>query len=298
MRHPFSFGVIFRLVFVCVIVVGLFKFATFLTSKASTVSFLPSSSPHVSLPVYSGAPPPNVSAKNIFIIDRVSKTVLFQKSADDPIYPASTTKMMSAIVVYKHVPLDSIITVQKAYPEGANIHLIPGEKMKVEDLLYAMLIPSANDAAETLANGFPGGREAFINSMNQQATDLHLKHTHFLNPTGLDEDGHFSSAADLARIADYLLSFPYLAKIVSTQNAVIATDDFSAYHSLATVNELLGHVSGVLGVKTGFTDKAGESLVTLIDQIIISLMGSLDRFTDTKLLIDWVYSAYTWPPTQ
>lgn len=259
----------------------------------------PSPVPAVVLPVSDGSPIPVVSAKNLFIIDRESHLVLFAKNADDVIYPASTTKMMTAIVVYEHFGLDQPVTVQSAYPEGVNISLQPGEKVTVANLLYGMLVQSANDAAEVLADAYPGGKPAFIEAMNKKAADMHLEHTRFLNPTGLDQEGHYSSASDLARIADYLLDIPYLAKIVATQNAVIASTDSSVYYPLANVNQLLGDVNGVIGVKTGFTDLAGESLVTVIDRdghcVIISLLGSSDRFTDTKKLIDWVYASYSWP---
>jgi D-alanyl-D-alanine carboxypeptidase len=252
----------------------------------------------VILPVNNGTPAPAVSANNIFIMDRGSDMVLLAKNADDQIYPASTTKMMTGIIAYENYPLDQVVTVQTAYPTGENICLQPGEKVTVDNLLYALLVQSANDAGEVLADAYPGGKTGFIQAMNDKAKALHLDHTHFLNPTGLDEDGHYSTASDLARLADYLLTKPYLAKVVATENAVIANSDNSSFRSLSNVNQLLGKVSGVLGVKTGFTDKAGESLVTLVNrnghEVIISLLGSTDRFGDTKSLIDWVYSSFTW----
>ncbi len=249
-------------------------------------------------PVDHGTPPPNVSAKNIFVMDHNSGLVMYSKNADDQIYPASTTKMMTAIVAYENYQLDQPVTIQSAYPEGSNIGLVPGEKVTVGNLLYALLIQSANDAAEDLADAYPTGKTGFILAMNAKAGRLHLSHTHFLNPTGLDQDGHYSSASDLAHLADYLLGFPYLAKIVATENAVISTTDYSVSKPLANVNQLLGRVKGVLGVKTGFTDKAGESLITMVNrdnhEVIIALLGSTDRFTDTTHIIDWIYSNFTW----
>lgn len=267
--------------------------------KSETVSKIHFPTPvPVILPVNNGIQAPQVTATNIFIMDRNSDMVLYAKNADDSIYPASTTKMMTAIVVYEKYPLDQVITVRTAYPEGENIFLRPGEKVTVENLLYALLVQSANDSAEVLADAYLGGKQAFIQAMNDKAKEVHLDHTHFLNPTGLDEEGHYSTAADLARLADYLLTSPYLARIVATENAVIATADNSSFRTLSNINRLLGKVNGVLGVKTGFTDKAGESLVTLINRdghaVIISLLGSTDRFGDTKALIDWVYSSFTW----
>jgi serine-type D-Ala-D-Ala carboxypeptidase (penicillin-binding protein 5/6) len=251
---------------------------------------------HVPIPLSDGTPIPNISAKNIFILDRNSGYVLFARNADDHIYPASTTKMMTALVVYQHYPLEKIITIPFAYPEGSNLGLLPGEKLSVENLLYSMLVESANDSAEILATSFPEGLSGFVAAMNSESARLRLSDTHFLNPTGLDQVGHYSSAADLARLAGHLLDHPYLAKIVATQNAVITSD--SGYRTVANVNQLLGKVNGVLGVKTGFTDLAGESLITFIKrdghEVIISLLGSTDRFGDTEKLIDWIFSSYSW----
>ena len=199
---------------------------------------------------------------------------------------------MTALVAEDYFQLDRIITVSQSYPEGQDIGLLPGEKLTVEQLLYALLVQSANDAAEILAENYPGGRQGFVSAMNSRAQSLHLKNTRFLNPTGLDEEGHYSTALDLARIAIELLRDPRLAKIVSTENAVVSTPE--SPHILTNVNELLGKVEGVLGVKTGFTDMAGESLITLVDrqdrQVLVSILGSEDRFGDTRRLIDWIYS--------
>ena len=235
---------------------------------------------------------PQTSARNIFIIDRDSQMVLYQKGADQPVFPASTTKMMTALVALDQYDLGREITVTTSYPEGQNLKLTPGEKLTVNQLLYALLVQSANDAAEVLAENFAGGRAAFISAMNAKAIDLRLTGTHFANPSGLDETGHYSTAADLARLADSALAHPEFAKIVATENAVIAT------HVLTNVNQLLGKVPGVLGVKTGNTLGAGQSLVTLVDRdshpVIIVVLGSTDRFGDSEKLISWIYSNFKW----
>lgn len=250
------------------------------------------------IPVSQNLPLPIVSAKNIFIIDRNSKIVLYQKDADQQVFPASTTKMMTALVALDQYDLGREITVTTSYPEGQNLKLTPGEKLTVNQLLYALLVQSANDAAEVLAEnlpaqtGLPAGRQGFIDLMNAKAIDLRLTGTHFANPSGLDETGHYSTAADLARLADSALAHPEFAKIVATENAVIAT------HILTNVNQLLGKVPGVLGVKTGNTLGAGQSLVTLVDRdshpVIIVVLGSTDRFSDSEKLITWIYSNFKW----
>lgn len=250
------------------------------------------------LPTSQNLPLPEISAVHVFIMDRESKMVLYANNADDRIYPASTTKMMTALVASDYYSLDDQLEVTRSYPDGVDIGLQPGEKVTVENLLYAALIQSANDAAEVLAENYSGGRAGFISAMNQKAGELNLRHTYFLNPTGLDQTGHYSSASDLARLADYLMNDPYLQRIVSTENAVVTSVDLSSVHPITNVNQLLGKIPGVMGVKTGFTDLAGESLVTLVDrdghEVIISLLGSTSRFTDTAGLIEWVYANFSW----
>ncbi len=251
--------------------------------KVSEVSYVPQSQ---------NLPLPQTSARNIFIIDQKSKIVLYQKDADQQVFPASTTKMMTALVAFDQYDLGREITVTTSYPEGQNLKLTPGEKLTVNQLLYALLVQSANDAAEVLAENFAGGRADFISAMNAKALDLRLTGTHFANPSGLDETGHYSTAADLARLADSALAHPEFAKIVATENAVIAT------HILTNVNQLLGKIPGVLGVKTGNTLGAGQSLVTLVDRdshpVIIVVLGSTDRFGDSEKLINWIYTNFKW----
>ena len=244
------------------------------------------------LPTSQNIPAPDLSARHVFVLDQKSKTVLFQKSADAQVFPASTTKMMTALVVLDTFSLDQTITVTRSYPEGQTIDLQPGEQLSVEQLLYAMLVQSGNDAAEILAENFSGGRSAFITAMNQKAAALNLSHTSFINPTGLDETGHYSSATDLARLADVAMSNSEFSRIVATENAVVAN------HVLTNINELLGKVPGVLGVKTGNTLGAGQSLVTLVSRdshpVILVVLGSTDRFGDSEKLITWIYSNFHW----
>lgn len=251
----------------------------------------PSPTPDIQ-PQSKNQPTPKISATHIMILDRDSKSVLYQRSADLSVPPASTTKMMTALIILDNFSLDQKITVTKAYPDGQTIGFQPGEQLTIEQLLYALLVQSGNDAAEILAENYPGGRVGFVAAMNQKATDLRLTHTHFQNPTGLDEDNHFSSASDLARLADMALNKSEFAKIVSTENAVIAGS-----HVLTNLNQLLGKVPGVLGVKTGFTGNAGQALVTYVNQghpVIMVVLKSTDRFADTESLITWVYSNFTW----
>ncbi|MBI2008224.1 D-alanyl-D-alanine carboxypeptidase [Candidatus Amesbacteria bacterium] len=250
----------------------------------------PSPTPDPS-PKSQNLPLPAVSARHFLILDRDTKQIMYQQLADDPVPPASTTKIMTALVALDTFPLNQQITVDKSYSDGQVIGFQPGEILTVEQLLYALLVQSGNDAAEILAENFPGGHPAFISAMNAKASDLHLSHTAYTNPTGLDEAGHYSSAVDLARLADVAMDNPEFARIVGTENAVLPGN-----HVLTNLNQLLGKVPGVLGIKTGFTDNAGQALVTLVNRghpIIIVILKSTDRFTDTRKLIDWSYQNFT-----
>lgn len=248
--------------------------------------------PPAPLPVSQNQPAPAVSARNVFIMDQNSRTVLWSQNADEEVFPASTTKMMTALVILEKFNLSDQITVTAEYNVGQHVGFHPGETLTVEQLLYALLVQSANDAAEVLAQNYPGGREAFISAMNAKAVQIHLTNTHFVNPTGIDEEGHYSTASDLARLADVALRHPVFAKIVATENAVVAT------HVLTNVNQLLGKIPGVVGIKTGYTEGAKQALVTLVKRdehpVILVVLGSDDRFKDTSLLIDWVYSNWVW----
>ncbi len=241
---------------------------------------------------------PELTAKAYLVMDVDSAVMMTQKDARQRVYPASTTKMMTALVSLENYPLSSIVTVGDINTPSQKINLRPAEKISVENLLYGMLISSGNDAAEALALAYPEGRDGFISKMNERAKELHLLDTHFKNPTGIDEEGHYSSALDLARLAIYALHQDEFKRIVSTAKASVFSSDGKIEHRLNNVNELLGKVDGVMGIKTGYTQKAGESLVALTQreghQIITVVMGSKDRFKETKSLIEWAFSSHDW----
>lgn len=241
---------------------------------------------------------PRLSAQSAYIEDVETGTVLFEKNADKPLLPASTTKIATALVVLKHYNLDQILTVNTPFLAGRVMGLKAGEEITVKNLLYGLLIFSANDAAEVFANGFPGGREEFIREMNRVAREAGLTNTNFVNPTGFDAYLHFSTARDLARLAKYAMLKPVFAQIVSTTGTTVTSSNGLIAHHLTSTNKLLGKVSGVIGVKTGSTLVSGESLVTMVEKeghlIIVCILGSHDRFGETEFLISWTWSNYTW----
>ena len=254
-----------------------------------------------SLPVLSaGSYFPVMSAQAALAVDLGSMTTLYEKDPDKALLPASTTKIVAALVAMDYYPDDFIIEVGKFKVDGQKMGLKMGEKISVKNLLYGLLVYSANDAAEVLAMSYPGGRIGFIAAMNKKAHDLHLENSLFANPSGLDGNGDkiVTTARDLVRISIVAMQNPEFADIVKTKEITVESIDGKIFHKLTNINELVGKVEGVLGVKTGWTESARENLVTYIERdghkVMIALLGSQDRFGETKELISWIFNNYHW----
>ena len=241
---------------------------------------------------------PLLTAQSVLAVDLASEEILFEKDPNQPSLPASTTKIMTALVALDYFPLDKIVKVNGLRVEGQKMGLIEGEELTVDDLLHGLLVYSANDAAETLAENFPGGREFFVTSMNLKAKRLGLNDTIFTNPSGLDDIDQQTSAADLIKISVVAMENPIFSKIVSTKEKIVISTDGRIEHKLVNINKLLGSVEGVLGVKTGWTENARENLVTYVKrddkELMIALLGSQDRFGETENLINWILTSYEW----
>jgi len=252
----------------------------------------------VAIPTLTGQSYPMLSAQAALAIDLTSGVALYEKDPDKLLLPASTTKIVTALVAMDYYTPGEILTVPNIKSEGQRMRLIFGEKLSVDSLLKGLLISSANDAAEVLASEFPGGREAFISAMNTKARQLNLNNTEFKNPSGLEAVGHVSTARDLIRVSEIAMENPYFAEIVGTKETKVVSIDGKFEHKLTNINELLGKVDGVAGVKTGWTENARENLVTYIERdgrkIMIALLGSQDRFGETKELIEWIFGNYEW----
>lgn len=241
-------------------------------------------------------PPPlpitaTISATSAIIVDASTGAILAAKNPDQRLMPASTTKMMTAYIALRSYALDEVIPITRSWDAiGKSTKFTLGEQYQVIDILKAALINSGNDAALSLADHFPGGYPAFVAQMNTQAIYWGLKNTHFTNVSGVEEEGHYSSAADLAVIARYFMQEPILKEIVGQKTTIITSIDNKYRHQLTNTNELLGKIPGLIGIKTGWTDNAGECLVTYIDKdrdLIFVVLNSTNRFDDTRTLIDW-----------
>ena len=243
---------------------------------------------------------PIFSAQGVLAVDLPSGVTLFEKDADKALLPASTTKIVTALVAMDAFNKDDVIEIGNIAIEGQKMGLKKGEKIKVSDLLYGLLVYSANDAAEALTQNYSGGKEGFVLAMNNFAKSLHLENTNFTNPSGLDGGRNHivSTARDLIRVSTYAMKNSEFAKIVATKEITVKSIDGKIAHRLVNVNELLGKVPGVLGVKTGWTENARENLVTYIERddhkVMIAVLGSQDRFGETKELITWIFANYSW----
>jgi len=234
---------------------------------------------------------PFISAQGAVIMDADSKTVLYAKNPQLRFSSASTTKIMTALTALDYFKPNDILTVKTAKSDGVVLGLKKGEKMTFENLLYALLLPSANDAALAISENYPGGQEAFVNKMNENAKKFNLFNTHYQDSAGLLDDGDYTTPVDLARLASVAIKNPEFVKVVSTKSKIIT--DVSGYdiYSLNNLNKLLG-INGVYGVKTGYTEEAGQVLVTSKLEnghtIILIVMLSEDRFLDTERLLNLV----------
>lgn len=241
---------------------------------------------------------PVLSAQGALAVDLDSGVSLYEKNPDTKLLPASTTKIITALVALDSYRLDQVITVGKVNVDGQKMGLFQGEQLTFENLLYGLLVYSANDAAEALAGSFPGGYDAFISVMNAKAVDLSMTNSHFDNPVGLDTDDQHSTAKDLVRASEVAMRIPEFAKIVGTKSVSFTDVTGKVKYNLKNINLLLGTVPGVLGVKTGWTENARENLVTYIERdghrVMIAVLGSQDRFGETKELIDWIFASYKW----
>jgi len=243
-------------------------------------------------------PVPNLSAQAVILMDIPSAVVLYQKNPTQSLNPASTTKIMTALVALDEYDINQIIKVSRFETEGAQMGLAVGDQITVGNLLYGMLINSGNDAATVLANNSPGGQKAFIQKMNQKAVELSMENTHFTNVWGYSEKNHYMSALDLARLSTYALQNPFIAGIVKTKTADVPDIYQKKFYHLENVNELLGKIPGITGIKTGWTEEAGECLVASTERdgkkLVSVILGSTDRFGETAKLLSWGHINFTW----
>jgi D-alanyl-D-alanine carboxypeptidase (penicillin-binding protein 5/6) len=252
------------------------------------------------VPASAAAGPPKLDAKAWVLIDPRDDSVIASKAPNTRLPIASTTKLMTAYLALHELRPNQMVAAPSYHPSASaeiELGLRPGERMRVRDLLYGLLLPSASDAAETLAVGVSGSVPAFVKEMNQTARRLGLTDTSYANPIGLDDPHNYSSAHDLVTLASILLRNPLFARIVNTQSATLRSGDHP--RTVTSRNTLLGRAPWVNGVKTGHTLGAGYVLVgsgtqnsTTLISAVLGTPSEYARDTDTLRLLDYGFSLY------
>lgn len=243
---------------------------------------------------------PVITAKSAMVVDLESGVPLFSQNPDAQLYPASITKLMTALVALDFYPLDQILTVKRLVSSDgeAEMGLKIGDQVSVRNLLYGLLVPSGNDAAYTMADNYPGGIENFIYAMNKKAENLHMENTHFANPSGLDAPNQFSTARDIALMSVAALKNDLISQIVATSGITLTDITGRRIYNLQNINKFLSYLYGADGVKTGYTDLAGECLVASVSRdghrLISVVLKSQDRFADSAKLLEWAYRNFSW----
>lgn len=250
--------------------------------------------------VTDGTPPPEITGHAAAVLEGSCGTLLYGANAGQQLPPASLTKIATALVTVDRAQLADIVDVHVnsallvESTSSTVMGLEPGQELSVEDLLYGLLLPSGNDAAIALAEYAGGSVPAFVSLMNRTAQELGLEDTHFANPHGLDEPAHYTSAYDIAQLGRALLANPELAAIVRTPHHQPAWDGPEVWNG----NELLTVYPDAIGVKIGYTEKAGQTIVAAAERdgrrLIVSVLGSSDRYSDAIALFEWAY-AHTTP---
>lgn len=241
---------------------------------------------------------PSLSAQSAVLIDARYGQVLTEKNANARLPMASTTKIMTALTALSVAAPETVIKVapEAVGVEGSSVYLTAGEELTLSDLLCALLLQSANDAAAAIAIGLGGSIEGFADLMNAEAAKLGLTDTHFVNPHGLDDDEHYTTAHELATVTRAALEIPLFRRLVGTVKATIPQGDDATARLLVNHNRLLRTYEGAIGVKTGYTKRSGRCLVSAAERdgvtLIAVTLNDPDDWRDHEALLDYGFSRY------
>ena len=232
---------------------------------------------------------PSIKASALYLVELKSGRVLLEKDAARRLPPASLTKIMTALVALESAPLQEVVKIdRRAIVHHSSYQFRPGEEFLLRDLVTAMLVASANDACEAIAWHIGGDEKRFVAKMNERAGNLGLKNTHFANACGFDAPGHYSTAADLAKLTEQALQQPFFSMMVRTLIRDIATVDGTRQMSLHSTNELLVDPD-VNGVKTGYTSKAGRCLIASMfkdgHRLLLVALNVIDQWEQASRLL-------------
>lgn len=249
----------------------------------------------------------DLSADAVYLIDNKTNKVLYSKNSNNKMYPASTTKILSAIIVLENCNLNDIVTASytaiMSIPDGySTVNIKIGEQLTVEQLLELLLVCSANDAANVLAEFAGGSIESFVSIMNTKLNELNLTGSHFTNPYGLHDEAHYTTARDMAYLMKYCLKNDTFRKLAGKASCSIPGTNLSEPRNLPSTNELVipettSYYKYLTAGKTGFTTQAKECLVSSAYrddlELIGVVLGSDNRFSDTRNLYQYIYSNYS-----
>lgn len=286
---------IFRTAVLLILIVTVFSSFVFVADGYSGTEC---SENHVLLPKNGMVAELSVSARSAILIEEKSGKVIWSKNADERLPMASTTKIMTALVAIENSDVSEAVEVSPMAVgiEGSSIYLYEKEKLTLEDLLYALLLESANDAAAAIAIEIGGSIEGFAEMMNDKASELGLKDTHFTNPHGLDDAEHFTTARELAIITKAALENETFKSIVSTFKKTIPLNETEGVRLLINHNKMLKSYNGAIGVKTGYTKKSGRCLVSAAERdgvgFICVTLNAPDDWKDHHALLDHGFSLY------
>jgi len=241
-------------------------------------------------------PPDAIESVGALLIDAQTGEVLYARNPDERLLPASTTKLMTALIVYEQLGgFNGSVRIEEGdRAEPSNIPVVPGETISVDTLFHALLIESANDSARALGRSVAGSNEAFVQMMNERAMAMGCFNTHFYNPNGLPAPTgtHFTSCADLMRIFRAVLKYPDLVKILSTKEYRIQTA--SGVHMLLNHNRLLGYYPGMGPAKTGWTEASKHTYACAVTQgghtLLLTLLDSRNKWKDAQILFNWGFT--------
>lgn len=245
-------------------------------------------------------PPDQIKAVAALLIDAKTGQVLFAKNADARLLPASTTKLMTALIVYERLGFNGSVTIVNGdEAEPSNIPVRPGETISVDKLFHALLIESANDAARVLARAAAGSVPAFVDLMNQRALQMGCTNTHFYNPNGLPapQGTHFTSCNDLMKMFRAVIAIPELRQICSTKEYLLKTA--AKTQVLHNHNKLLGYYPGMGPAKTGWTEASRHTYAASDTQngheLLLTLLDSPNKWADAQILYNWGFAQYPAP---
>jgi serine-type D-Ala-D-Ala carboxypeptidase (penicillin-binding protein 5/6) len=252
--------------------------------------------------------PPSTQAKAVLVMDADNGQILYQNNADERRAPASTTKLMTMLLAFKAIHdgklkwTDNVPITPDAYkvaiePGVSDAYLDPKENFTMQDMMKFIAVLSANDATVAVADKIGGDKDSFVNMMNAEAKTLGLTGTHYMNPDGLQEDNHYTTARDLATLARYLVTnYPEVTQYASISEIQVR----QSTQKWPNTDQLVGHYTGLDGLKTGFTSQAGYCFVGTAKQngvrlvsVVLGDTSETQRFTDTKKLLDWSYQQFT-----